>query len=58
MHADNDDLVIVRTIEYPDASALGQAARRPPEEIVFELVGARLLETNTSQPCGLTPDMT
>jgi len=44
MDADDEYFFVVRTIEDADATALGQTARGAPEEIMFQLFGAGLLE--------------
>ena len=44
MYADDEYFFVVRTIEDADAAALGQTARGAPEEIMFQLFGAGLLE--------------
>jgi len=40
----DEDLFVVGAVEDADAPALGQAAGRPPEEIVREVFGRRRLE--------------
>ena len=44
MHADDQHLFVIRTVENADPPALGQAARRAPQEVVIELLGRGLLE--------------
>ena len=44
MDADDEYFFVVRTVEDADAAALGQTARGAPEEIMFQLFGAGLLE--------------
>ncbi len=43
--AGDQNLLVIGAVEDPDPPALGERARRPPEEIVLELLGARVLET-------------
>ena len=45
MHSNYQHFFVIGAIEYADVTALGQPARRAPEKIVFQLFGARLLET-------------
>jgi len=45
MHANDQHFLVIGTIEDADAPAFGQAARRAPEKIVFQLLGAGLFET-------------
>jgi len=58
MDADDEYFFVVRTVEDADAAALGQTARGAPEEIMFQLFGAGLLEAGDFASCGLIPDMT
>ena len=44
MDADDEDLLVVRPVEDPDASPFRQALRRSPQEIVVELRRAWMLE--------------
>ncbi len=44
MDADDEDLFVIGAIEDADAPPLGQACRRPPQEIVIEIGGAWMLE--------------
>ena len=44
MYAEDEYFFVVRTIEDADAAALGQTARGAPEEIMFQLFSAGLLE--------------
>ena len=50
MHAHDEHLFVVGTIEDADASTLWQATSSSPKEIVFELLGARLLEAENLTP--------
>ena len=45
MHANDEHLLIVGTVENADPPAFGKPASCAPEKIMFQLVGARLLET-------------
>ena len=45
MHANDQDFLIVGTIEDADPSAFRKAACRAPEKIMFQFFGARLFET-------------
>ena len=45
MHAEDEHLLVAGTIEDADSSALRQTAVRAPEEIMFQLDGTRLFET-------------
>ena len=45
MHADDEHLLVVGTIEDANAPAFGQTARGALEKIMFQLLGARLFET-------------
>ena len=45
MHAHDEHLLVVGAIEDADSSTLRQATSGSPKKIVFELFGARLLET-------------
>ena len=58
MHAHHQHLLVVRAVEDADAAALRQAPRRAPQEVVVQLLRRGALNECTSQPCGLTPDMT
>ena len=58
MHSHDQHLLVIGAVEDADASALGQIARGTPEEIVLQLRCEGGLKLNTSQPWGLTPDMT
>ena len=38
MHADDEDFLVVRTVEDPNAPALGQASGVAPHEVVVEIL--------------------
>jgi hypothetical protein len=44
MHSERDDLLVMRAIEDADACPLWESLRDPPEKVVVELLGRRLLE--------------
>ena len=44
MHAHDQDFLIVGTVEYPDAPALGQMSGAAPHEVVVEFLRCGLLE--------------
>ena len=44
MHANDQHLLVVGSVEDADPAAFGQIARGAPEKIVFQFVGARMLE--------------
>jgi hypothetical protein len=44
MDPHDENLFVVRAVEYPDAPAFGQCIRAPPEKVVLELERGRLLE--------------
>src|SRR5207249_2538104 len=44
VHAHDQDLLVVRAVEDADTPALGEQARAAPQEIVLQLLGARVLE--------------
>src|SRR5690606_9277245 len=44
MHPGYQHFLVVRTIEYPDPSTLGQVHHAPPEEVVIQLLRSRMLE--------------
>src|SRR5471032_2918225 len=50
MHADNQYLLIVRSIEYSDAPALRQIAGGAPQEIMLQLCRTRVLEAEHLAP--------
>jgi len=45
MQANDQHFLVIGTIENSDLPALGKTACGAPEKIMFQLVGARLLET-------------
>ena len=45
MHSDDQHFPVLGAIEDADLPAFGQPARRAPKKIMFQLIGARLLET-------------
>ena len=45
MHANDEDLLVVGTIEDADPPAFRQTAGRAPQKIVLQFLGARLFET-------------
>src|SRR5580693_5681253 len=46
MHAIDEHLLIIRAIEDADPASFRKPARGAPEEVMLELFGARLLETD------------
>ena len=44
MNTGDQNLLVIGAVEDPDPPPLGERARRPPEEIVLELLGARMPE--------------
>ncbi len=44
MHAHDQHLLVIGAVEDADAPALGQVPRRPPQEVVVQLLGAGVLE--------------
>ena len=44
MHADDQHLLVIGSVEDADPSAFRQIARRAPEKIVFQFGGAGMLE--------------
>ena len=55
MHANHQHLLVIGTIEYADLPAFGQPARGAPEKIMFQLVGARLFETENLAALRIDP---
>ena len=45
MHANDEHLLVIGTIEDADSPAFRQSASRAPEKIVIQFFGARLFET-------------
>jgi hypothetical protein len=50
MHANDEHLLIIGTIEDADPPAFGKFSRCPPEKIMFQFAGARLFETEDLTP--------
>ena len=50
MNANDKDFLVIGTIENADAPAFGKAARGSPEEIMLQLLGARLFEAEDLAP--------
>src|SRR5262249_41648587 len=46
MYANDEDLLVVGTVEDPDSTPLWKGHRRPPEEVVLQLRRARMLEAD------------
>ena len=44
MHADDQHLLVIGTVEDADPAAFGKAASGAPKKIMFKLLGAWLLE--------------
>ena len=55
MHANDQHLLIVRTIEDANPPAFGKPARRAPEKIMFQFFGAGLLETENLAALRIDP---
>ena len=55
MDSNNQYFLITRTIEDTDPPPFGQAARRAPEKIMFELIGARLFEAENLAALRIDP---
>ena len=53
MHANDQDFLVVGTIEDADPPAFRKAACRAPEEIMFQFLGARLFETENFAAFGI-----
>ncbi len=45
MHANDQHLLVIRAIEDADLAALGQAPGRVPQEVMLQLLGAGMFET-------------
>jgi len=58
MHSNDKHFLIIGTIEDADPTAFGKAERRTPEKIMFQFLGARLLETVNITSLRIDPDMT
>jgi len=55
MHPNDQDFLVIRTIEDADSSAFGKAARRAPEKIMFQFFGARPFETENFAALRIDP---
>jgi hypothetical protein len=55
VNPDDQNLFVIRSIEYPDLAALGQVSRRAPQKIVLELRGTRVLVTEDLAALGIDP---
>ena len=55
MHADDEHLLVVGTIEDADPPAFRQTAGRAPEKIVLQFLGARLFETENLTALRIDP---
>src|ERR1035438_7230111 len=55
MHPNNQDFLVVGTIEYTNLPALGKSARRAPEKVMLQLVSARLFEAENLAPLRIDP---
>ena len=55
MHANDQHLLVVGTIEDADPPAFGKPARRAPEKIMFQFLGARLFETENLAALRIDP---
>ena len=53
VHAHDEDLLVVRTVEDADPAPLGKRLVRPPEEVVIQLLGRRPLEREDLAPLGV-----
>jgi hypothetical protein len=53
MHTNDQYVLVIRAIEDAYAPAFGKAARRPPEKIMFQLLGTRLFEAEDLAPLGI-----
>src|SRR5438093_1085091 len=53
MHAHDQHLLVIRTVEDADATALGQETRGAPEKIMLQLLGARVLEAEHLAALGI-----
>ena len=51
----DEDVLVVRPVEDADPAPLGQAPHVPPEEVVVELLGRRLLEAEDLAALGVDP---
>jgi len=55
MHPNDQHFLVVGTIENADAPAFGKPARRAPEKIMFQLLGAGLFETENLAALRIDP---
>jgi hypothetical protein len=55
MHANDEHLLLVGTIEDADSPAFRQTAGRAPEKIMFQLFGTRLFETENLAALRIDP---
>src|ERR1017187_74229 len=55
MHANDQHLFVIRTVEDSDAAAFRKLAYCAPQEIVLQFLGARLLETDNFTTCWIDP---
>jgi hypothetical protein len=55
MHPNDENLLIVGTIEDGDPSAFGKPVRRAPEKIMFQFLGAWLFKTENVAALGIDP---
>ena len=55
MHPNDQHFLVIGTIEDADLPAFGKPARRAPEKIVFQLLGARLFETENLAALRIDP---
>ncbi len=53
MHAGDQHLLVIGPVEDADAPPFRQAASRAPEKIMFQLLGARLLEAENLAALGI-----
>ena len=58
MHPNHQNFLVIRAIEDADPSAFGKTHVGTPEEVMFQLFLARLLEARNFAARGSTPDMT
>ena len=45
MHWNDQNFLVIGTVEDADPAALGKAARRAPEKVMLQIFGARMLKT-------------
>ena len=55
MHADDQHLFVIGSVEDADPPALGEIARGAPEKIVFQFGGAGMFETEHLATLGVDP---